>query len=179
MFKKISQTIFSIIFLFMLIVPLVTTNLQKDKISEAENRKLTNMAELYKEDGTLNENFADDFEIWLNDNIGQRSKMVIDNAKIQYYLFKVLANNSDMYLGPNDELNYATEDMLKDYQHVNLYSENHLVAIADSMQYLSNYVKSKGAQFYYYQCWDKYSIYPKYFPDTVFNTGMNQKQMVS
>ena len=175
MFNKISQTVFSVSFLVMLIIPLVTTNFQKNKISEAENRKLAAMPELYKEDGTPNENFTADFEVWFNDNIGQRARMVIDNARIQYYLFGVLANNSDMYLGPNEELNYATEDMLKDYQHANLYSEEYLREIADSMQYLSDYVESKGAQFYYYQCWDKHSIYPEYFPDTVLQYGNKSK----
>lgn len=140
-----------------------------------ENRKLAAMAELYREDGTLNENYTKDFETWINDNIGLRSSMVANNARIQYYLFKVLANNTDMYLGPNEELNYATAAMLKDYQHDNLYSEEHLHEVADCMQYLSDYVEEKGAQFYYFQCWDKHSIYPEYFPSTVIQHGGESK----
>ena len=35
----------------------------------------------------------------------------MNNARIQYYLFNVLSNNSYNYLGPNGELNYATADM--------------------------------------------------------------------
>jgi len=85
----------------MIAIPLLTTNLQKDKVSRDENRKLAKMAELYKEDGSLNENFTEDFEAWINDNVGMRSSMVVNNARIQYYLFRVLANNSNMYLGPN------------------------------------------------------------------------------
>ena len=174
-FKKISQTVFIVLFLAMIVIPLLTTNLRKNKVSEDENRKLAPMAELYKEDGTLNGSFPSDFEIWINDNIGMRSSMVVNNARIQYYLFGVLANNTDMYLGPNEELNFATADMLKDYQHANLYSEEHLHEIADSMQYLSDYVEKSGAQFYYYQCWDKHSIYPEYFPRTVIQTGDESK----
>ena len=174
-FRKVSQAVFTVLFLLMIAVPLLTTNLKKDQISEDENRKLAPMAELYKEDGTWNENFTADFETWINDNIGLRSLMVNNNARIQYNLFRVLANNSNLYLGPNDELNYATEEMLQDYQHANLYSEEHLREIADSAQCLSDYAEEKGARFFYYQCWDKHSIYPEYFPKTVLQTGPESK----
>ena len=175
MFKRVSQMAFTVLFLLMIVIPLLTTNLQKNKVSADENRMLAPRAELYKEDGTWNENYTEDFETWINDNIGMRSSMIINNARMQYYWFKVLANNADMYLGPNGELNYATAAMLTDYQHDNLYSDDYLHEIADNMQYLSDYVEAKGTQFYYYQCWDKHSIYPEYFPATVIQTGKESK----
>ena len=175
MFDKISRIVFCTLFISMITIPLLATNLRKNKISEAENRTLTQRAEIYNEDGTLNPNFTSDFEAWINDNIGFRSQMVVMNAKIQYYLFDVLSNNSDMYLGPNGEFNYATAAMLKDYQHFNLYTEDKLQEIANSFQYINDYIESKGAKFYYYQCWDKHSIYPEYFPNTVLQYGDTSK----
>lgn len=175
MFNKISKIVFILLFFTMLIVPLITTNLKKNTISTAENRTLVSMPLLYNEDGTKNLNFNNDFEAWINDNIGFRSNMIITNAKIQYYLFDVLANNSDQYLGPNGEINYATPAILADYQHMNLYSKEHLNTIADSYQYISDYLEAQGKQFYYYQCWDKHSIYPEYFPDTVIQYGKVSK----
>lgn len=175
MFSKISKITFIVLFLSMLTVPLLTTNLKKNTISVAENRTLAQMPELYNKDGTRNLDFNNDFELWINDNIGFRSNMVTSNAKMQYYLFNLLPNNSDMYLGPNGEFNYAVYDMLKDYQHLNLYSEEHLDEMADSYQYISDYLEAQGKQFYYYQCWDKHSIYPEYFPDTVIQHGETSK----
>ena len=159
----------------MLVIPLLTTNLKKDTISTAENRTLTQMAELYNEGGSLNKNFNSDFEAWINDNIGFRSQMVINNSKIQYYLFNVLANNSDMYLGPNGEFNYANKDMLTDYQHLNLKSDEALNQLAEGFQYANDYLKEKGIQLYYFQCWDKHSIYPEYFPTSVIQYGNESK----
>lgn len=175
MFIKVSKIIFSFLFVIMLVIPLLTTNLKKDTVSTAENRTLTQMAELYNEDGTLNKKFNSDFEAWINDNIGFRSQMVINNSKIQYCLFNVLANNSDMYLGPNGEFNYATADMLTDYQHLNLKSDEALNQLAEGFQYANNYLKEKGIQLYYLQCWDKYSIYPEYFPTSVIQYGNESK----
>lgn len=175
MFNKVIKIGFCVSFMLMLLIPLCTTNLKKNEISTAENRVLTQMAELYNEDGTLNKNFTSDFEAWINDNIGLRSWMVVNNAKMQFHLFDVLANNSDMYLGPNGELNYATNAMLRDYQHLNLYPDSFLERFADSMQKIKEYVEEKGSKFYYYQCWDKHSIYPEYFPDTVIQYGEYSK----
>ncbi len=159
----------------MLVIPLVTTNLQREKVSVDEKRKLAPPPEFYNEDGSRNTNYSVDFENWINDNIGQRSKMIVQNAKIQYYLFNVLSNNSDKYLGPNGELNYATSSMILDYQHKNLYSEERLAEITDSFQYLKDYVEGKEERFYYFQCWDKHSIYPEYFPQTVIQYGETSK----
>ncbi len=175
MFHKVNKILFIAAFIAMLVIPLFTTNMQKDKISESENRTLAQMPSLYNEDGTLNREFTSGFEAWINDNIGFRDNMVITNAKIQYSLFHVLSNNSDYYLGPKGELNYATPAILLDYQHLNLYPEEHLKNFAESLQYINDYVESKNSQLYYYQCWDKQSIYPEYFPDTVIQHGDKSK----
>ena len=175
MYQKVSRIVFVVLFLLMIAIPMATTNLQNNKVSESENRRLTSQPELYHEDGSLNKNFLADFEAWINDNIGQRARMVIHNARIQYYLFSVLSNNSNMYLGPHKELNYATETILKDYQHDNLYTEEQLREFAKSMQCLSDYAKKTGSEFYYYQCWDKHSIYPEHFPRTVIQRGEESK----
>lgn len=171
MFDKISKKLFAIVFLLMLMIPLVTINLVNEKVAISENRRLAAQPVLFNEDGSKNDNFISDFETWMNDNIGFRSSMVVNNARIQYYLFNVLANNSDMYLGPHGELNYATEAMIKDYQHNNLYDDDYLQNYAQGMQVISDYVESKGGKLYYFQCWDKHSIYPEHFPKSVVQHG--------
>ncbi len=175
MMKRISRTIFIAVFLAMLVIPLVTVNREEGRVSKTENRVLAPMADLINEDGTFNDNFLADFETWINDNIGLRSLFVSANANINYHLFGVLPDNSDMYLGPNGELNYATEVMLEDYRHANLYSEEYLREAAENLQYISDYAEAKGAQFYYYQCWDKHSIYPEHFPNSVLQVGSESK----
>lgn len=171
MFKKIAQIIFSILFILAITIPMVTTNLQKNKVSESEKRKLAPMAEIYNEDGTLNKNFTSDFETWINDNIGFRSEMVIANAKIQYYGFNLLSNNSNMLLGTNGELNYATDTMIADYQHLNYKTEERLQIIGKAFQICADYLEARNIDFYYFQCWDKHSIYPEHFPNTIIQFG--------
>ena len=175
MFNRISKLLFSIVFLAMIILPLVSTNMVNQKVSESENRRLAPQPVIYNGDGTRNEKFIADFESWLNDNIGFRDLMVVNNARMQYYGFNVLANNSNMYLGPHGELNYATDAMIKDYQHNNIYKDEYLKRFAESMQVISDYVEERGARLYYFQCWDKHSIYPEYFPKSVIQHGLYSK----
>ena len=171
MFEKRVKIVFVAAFFVILVLPMLFVNTRKGKVSEAEKRKLAAFPVLWEKDGTVNEKYAADFETWLNDNIGFRSQMVVANAYVQYYVFDQLANNTDMYLGPNGELNYATAKMLADYQHFTLYSENEKAEIADSFAYINDYVHKMGADFIYYQCWDKHSIYPEQFPKGVLQYG--------
>lgn len=171
MFKKVSKIVFCVCFILMITVPLITINLKKNTVSTAENRTLAQQPSVYTEDGVLNSNFNTEFETWVNDNIGFRSSMVVANARIQYHMFDVLANNSNMYLGPNGEFNYATDEMLRDYQHLNCYADEQLLQIADAYQKLQDYTDKNDTQLYLFQCWDKHSIYPEYFPTTVEQAG--------
>lgn len=171
MFEKSIKIITILMFISMITIPLLTVNLQKGKISVSENRTLAAPPDFYNKDGTRNEKFTSDFETWINDNIGFRSQLVIQNAKIQYNVFNVLANESDTILGPNGELNYATDSIIRSYQHFDLKSEAGLEKICNGFQSANDYLAEKGIQLYYFQCWDKQSIYPEYFPRTIIQYG--------
>lgn len=169
--KQLLTRIFCSAFIIMLILPLIFINLKPGEISIAENRRLAPMPVLYKSDGQKNDSFISDLEVWVDDNIGFRSLLVLMNADLQFYFFKGLENNGDYYLGPHGELNYASAEMLKDYCHVNLRSEDELEELASAYETVNSYLEELGAQFFYMQCWDKHSIYPEYFPQTVHQYG--------
>lgn len=175
MLNKKSQMTFCILFMLIITMPMLFTNMKDGTISESEKRVLTQKPSLFDDEGTINEEYTSDLEKWVNDNVGFRNLMVILNARIQYHCFHVLSNNSDMYLGPKGEFNYATKAMLEDYQHLDLYPDKYIEWNAESLQTISNHVKGSGAQFYYFQCWDKHSIYPEYFPDSVIQYGEYSK----
>lgn len=168
--KRINR-VFALFFILMITIPLVTTNLRKNVVSTAENRALAHFPELYNDDGTRNEYFNINFENWINDNIGFRSSMVLSNAKIQYYIFGELENNSNYMIGRNGELNFIGESVIANYQHSNLLSDEELETVIKSYQIVNDYLESQGIQFYYIQNWDKQSIYPEEFPDSVNQLG--------
>lgn len=106
----------------------------------------------------------------MDDNIGYRREMVRFNGYIQWKFFRNF-EEKDYLLGKNDELFYVTDEMLTDYQHRNLRNDVWLNDISKYHQAISDYVESRGMQYYYMQCFDKHSIYPELFSEDVYQYG--------
>ncbi len=169
--EKPIQIVFTIIFLACLLIPLLCADYEST-VSETENRRLSTVALLKNEDGSWNRRFMSDLENWFNDRIGFRDWMILNNAKIQYDIFHQLPGDKyNNVLGSNGEVNYLTESIIKDYQHLNLLSEDELNLIAESYQIYADYLREQDIQFYYIQCWDRQSIYPEYFPKHILQYG--------
>ena len=172
---KKQNILFAAAFLLVLFIPVITTNRENGGLSKDENRYLARRATLVKDDGSLNEAFASDFENWINDNIGLRSVLVRLNAGLQYRVFGNLSSagtgSSDFYLGPNGEFNYAEKEMLVDYQHKNLYSQEQLDETAAAYQKIKDTLEARGIRYIYLQCRDKHSIYPEQFMTSVNQYG--------
>ncbi len=173
--KRKIDWIFIALFFVLMAIPICTVNLKKNTVSESENRRLAPFPSFLCEDGSINRHFTNDFEAWINDNIGMRASLVLQNARIQFRCFDVLSNNSDMVIGPNGEFNYATDAIIRSYQHFDLKSEETLRQMADGYQYMFDFTKRRGIQLYYFQCWDKQSVYPEQFPTTVIQHGSVSK----
>ena len=180
MLKKIYNTIFAIAFLAILALPLIMTDYTSGGVSEDENRTLAYFPAVTVE-GKWNETFTGEFETWFMDHLGLRQEMITANAAVQFYGFDRLISKSDYHIGPDGDLNYADEEMLLDYVHLNLRSEYWLWEMGRAYQYFRDVVTEQGAEFYYVQCYDKHSVYPEQFRDDVLQLGDVSKteQMVA
>ena len=170
MLKKIYNTIFVILFLAILFTPLVLTKWESGGVSVDENRNLAKFPTLTAE-GQFNPSFTGEFETWFKDHMGLREEMITGNALLQFYLFDRMLDNSNYHIGPNGDLNYATEDMLLDYAHLNLRSEYWVDRLGGNFQIVNDYLAEQGIDFYYVQCYDKHSIYPEQFTISVRQVG--------
>ncbi len=172
---KIQNLIFAVSFIMIITVPLITVNREDGAISYDENRYLAGRPSIVDGDGQINKAFATDFENWINDNIGLRPLFVKTNARLQYHVFRNLsaagAGSSDYYLGPDGEFNYAEKEMLKDYQHKNLYSQEQLDELSSAYEKIRETLDQRGIRYYYMQCRDKHSIYPEQFMSSVRQYG--------
>lgn len=165
--KKTEPICFTVIFMTMILMPFIFANYNESKVSVAENRTLSPQAKLFDENGALNKNFNKDYENWINDNIGFRDFFVNMNARIKYYVFRQPAEKSNLVFGPKMALNYIGENEINDHIRNNLKNSDEIENICDGMQHAKDFVESRGIQFYYLQCWDKDSIYPEQFPNTL------------
>ena len=170
MLKKIYNVIFVALFMAVISIPLIKTNWTSGGVSEDENRNLASVPELVV-DGKLNDKFTAEAESWFMDHMGLRKDLINLNARIQYEVFGKMLNQSDYHIGRYGDLNYATDDMINDYAHINLRTEADVAKIGNSYQKISDWLESKDIQFYYVQCWDKHSIYPEQFMSSVNQIG--------
>lgn len=169
--NEIINGIFIMIIVFMVILPVGLINWKEGAISETENRVLADQPHLFTESGEWNKKFIDDFETWIKDNIGLRETMVSINNRIGYYIFHKIDEGIYYMLGPENELNFTPDNILEDYHRLNLRSEDTINEIAESYQYVSDYLKGRNIQFYRMQCWDKHTIYPEQFPRYIYQYG--------
>lgn len=170
MLKKIYNIIFIAAFLAVLAVPLALTDFSSGGISEDENRTLAAFPSLTVE-GKWNAAFTKEFETWFMDHLGLRQELITANAALQFRVFDRLLDQSDYHIGPHGDINYADVYMLEDYAHMNLRTEEEVAQIGQSYQTVSDWFEDRGIPFYYVQCYDKHSIYPEQFTDTVKQVG--------
>ena len=162
MYKTTEKIIFILLFLGGLYLPMMFMNRKTGVISETENRTLASPAQFYDSNGLRNLNYTQDYERWFNDNLGFRAELAEADSNIQYRVFHQLNN---MPLGKNGVL--APYDSLDDLQHRNLYTEDQAAVIVNAYQTAHDFLASQGIQMYYMQCWDKNTIYPEQYPDSI------------
>lgn len=170
MVKKFYNIVFVAIFICMISLPLVFTNWISGGVSEDENRTLAELPEVLV-DGQFNEKFTAEYETWFMEHMGFREMLINTNASIQFNVFSRLLDKSNYHIGADGDINYADENMILDYAHLNLRSDEAVAQIGKSYQTVSDWLGEKGIQFYYVQCWDKHSIYPEQFMNSVNQIG--------
>lgn len=167
---RIANIILVLIFITAIFVPLITVNKTSGKVSVTENRKLADFPKFKTADNNLNLHFINDFELWLNDNLGYRDKMVIANTVMQYEFFGKLTK-TDTVIGKDNWLYYVTPEIIKDYQNLNLPTEVQLEQWARNLIRIDNYLKSKDISFITMLNLDKKTIYPEFYPNTILKAG--------
>ena len=140
------------------------------RVSDEENRELAVYPVLYDSENGWNTSYIDDFDDWINDNLRGRTELVKINSTLQYELFhrivrdNITAGKDNWLFGKNDEL-------LAEYQHKNLLTDDQLSEFSGNMQDFSDYLGRHGICFYYMQCYDKESIYPEEYINGVLQSG--------
>ena len=76
-----------------------------------------------------------------------------------------------MVSGKNDWLFNKSDDLITEYQHVNLLTDDQVGEFAGNIQAFSDYLGGRGISFYYMQCYEKESIYPNEYLQGVKQLG--------
>lgn len=174
MFKKINNIIFVALFLGVFFLPFIFTRWESGGVSEEENRNLAAFPALTV-DGDFNLSFTKDFETWFMDHMGFRQDMITVNKTMMQEVFDRSLTTSAWKTGKTGDSIYATDEIVKDFAHVNLRTSEQVEYIGQSYQVISDWLESKQIPFYYVQCVDKHTIYPERFIASVSQIGTMSK----
>lgn len=110
---KKMKIIFILCFIIMISIPMMCVNRIQGKVSETEKRTLAQFPNFINEgDGKFNHNFPQEFNSWINDNIGFREFFGKINAKINYNLMESSPSNS-VHIGKDGWLFYTNDNNIE------------------------------------------------------------------
>jgi hypothetical protein len=167
---KIFNTIFAIIFIVMLLIPLFLTDLRNGLVSVEENRMLADRPPL----SSINHprTFIQNFNGWFNDHIGFREKFISLQRTLNRFqkegpqyregnlTYIVGKEGHHFYTGSNYE-------MISKFQGDPIFTNSQLQQFAQSLTDVRNFLAEKDIPFVVMFCTDKESIYPEYYPEAI------------
>lgn len=156
--KKVSNIIFSIVFLALLVLPFCFTNFEKDVTSEIEKEKLPEIST------SSFKSFVNSASKYLDKRIGFRQDTIDLYQELNDTVFARLEH--PLYMsGSWGHLYYKDDEVyIKDYQHLNL-NEEWANGFAEGIKSFQDYAESKDKTFLYMALPDKKTVYPEYFPE--------------
>ncbi|WP_312833467.1 alginate O-acetyltransferase AlgX-related protein [Sedimentibacter saalensis] len=174
--KKYSSILLILIFVLIISCPLVFINKDPNKVSVVENKKLASFPKFYTDEFKLNTRFIQEFEGYINDNIGFKQQAVISDIVWNYKLYKKLSVPSYI-MGLDDNVFYTSYgEGIRTFQGKNLYSEATLSDFSKGFTQMDNYFKENGAKLYVATIPDKEGVYPELYPKEI--KKLNEKSRV-
>nr|MCR5733452.1 hypothetical protein [Lachnospiraceae bacterium] len=158
--NKISNVIFIIIFMLILVLPAVFINRKTEQISVIDNEILTEWPGIDAKLSTI-----DGIESYVNKRIGFREQIISSYIVLNDRLFHVMVHPLFMY-GKDGHIFFKDPSYIKAYQRLNTDTQ-WLDSFTGFLEETDAYLKSKDIKFLYYLCPDKKTIYSEYFPDSI------------
>ncbi len=166
------KSTFAIIVLVIISLPVFFINL--DDISEIENRALAKFPKLIEEE-SLNPKFTSEFEKWFSDRFGFRKNYTKINDIVTTFIQPKGIEVAQSFYGKEDWLFSSSNDKLKNYQGIDVYTDEELDEAVKILVERNNWFKSQGIEYYLFIPPVKHNIYGEYYPDYFNKVSDNTK----
>ncbi len=154
---KISNIIFIILVFIVIAMPITFINKQPNKISERENRYLTNFPTV----SITNLEFREQFNSWLNDNIGFRDSLLDIRTTIMLNALNIVTSDR-VYRGKDGWWYYTLDENLKIATGEYTLTTDILEEILQNHLKIRDKLLKKGIEYIIILPTSKVSIYPEY-----------------
>lgn len=154
-----------IMFLFIILVPIVTFNLKKDVVSEIDNRKLMNIEDIFTGD-----DLTKGIEGFIDDRIGLRNKMVNAYNRSMDTLFDEMVHPNYQY-GQDNYVFFKVSENKVDKEFQEIYSS--------FIKGFQEYCESRGIGFLYTVEPSKTTVYEENLPKGYVYNNENLNYFIS
>ena len=165
--KKMRVSWINLVYIFLIafvfIFPVI--GIDNDEIDAIENRTLAKAPKLKKNNG-LNLNFGKDSESWLNDHFYKR-RVVITFYKIFDKVVSGRVENENAFLAKEGWYFYKGDNSVKNYQNIELFSEDQLKEIENNLLERKKWMDNLGIKYYTFVAPDKNKIYGEFYPSYI------------
>ena len=149
------------------------------KKSKLENRNLATWRPLINKNGNINYNFGRDYDRWFSDRFNLRYYL------LNLYYYCMLSENAQpkIVVGKDGWYFFRDENGIKNFLNLDLFSRKELQYIANYLQTVNDYCKTKNKHFYLFIAPDKNKIYGEYYPDYIIrnipDTDSRARQLIN
>ncbi len=154
-----------IIFIFILVVPIITFNIKRDVISEIDNKKLMTIEDIFNAGDLTN-----GIESFMNDRIGLRTSMVSAYTKSMDLVFDEMIHPSYQY-GEDEYVFFKVSENKLDNEFQEIYSS--------FIKNFQEYCESRGIGFLYTVEPSKATVYEEYLPEGYISNNKNLNYFAS
>ncbi|MCR5591890.1 MAG: hypothetical protein K6F73_10210 [Lachnospiraceae bacterium] len=165
--NSIPSVAFIAVFFMLLVLPALLLNVKSEQMSEYENKMLEEWPEF-----EASEDYMKSVYNYVNDRIGFREGAIAVYTEANNALFGAMVNPLFMW-GEEGHIYYKDKDYIAAFQHLNTDRE-YIDSMVDFLEKTDDYLSSKDIRFLYFVCPDKKTIYPEYFPKTVYADGRRE-----
>lgn len=160
--------VFFICVVFILIFPISKINL--NDVDSEENRNLAKLPFIIKGE-RINYSFSKEFENWINDRFRGRKKLISFYTRLNSFLMGHKENDKAIE-GKEKWLFYKSENSVRNFQNVDLFTEKQLFLIKNNLEQYQMFLKKNGvAKLYILILPDKNRVYGEYYPDNIKKIG--------
>ena len=126
-----------------------------------ENRKLSKFPEIKKEDGSLNADWAKEFDTYFSEHFGFRSDLVNAHNTMLDTVFGS-SGEDDVIIGKDGWLYYS--NTVDDYMGTDRMSDREIEDTAQTLKKMQEYAENNGTKLIFACVPNKNTIYPEYMP---------------
>lgn len=156
--KKAFKIVYVVLFFLLLCLPAALYPFFQND-SGLEKRALAEFP-AYMSDGTLNQQFSDQFEAWASDHLPLRAQLLTAANAIRGELLH--GQTANVIDGRDGWLFFAAE--AADYMDTNALTDDQLRAMAVTLSLLQERTEAGGGRFTFVAMPNKSSVYPEYMP---------------